>query len=50
MLYAGMEAQETVVMLTIRHHRQLSFDFVRLCRWHHRRMDEPKSSRIEHRP
>jgi plasmid stabilization system protein ParE len=30
MLYAVMEAQETVVLLTIRHHRQLSFDFVRL--------------------
>ncbi|MCO4089235.1 MAG: type II toxin-antitoxin system RelE/ParE family toxin [Limnohabitans sp.] len=29
-LYAAMEAQETVVLLTIRHHRQLSFDFVRL--------------------
>jgi hypothetical protein len=30
MLYAGMEAQETVAMLTIWHHRQLSFDFARL--------------------
>lgn len=30
MLYAAMEAQETVVLLTIRHHRQLSFDFSRL--------------------
>ena len=30
MLYAAMEAQETVVLLTIRHHRQLSFDFARL--------------------
>lgn len=30
MLYAVMEAQETVVLLTIRHHRQLSFDFARL--------------------
>ncbi len=29
-LYAAMEAQETVVLLTIRHHRQLSSDFVRL--------------------
>lgn len=29
-LYAVMEAQETVVLLTIRHHRQLSFDFARL--------------------
>ena len=29
-LYATMEAQEAVVLLTIRHHRQLSFDFVRL--------------------
>ena len=29
-LYAAMEAQETVVLLTIRHHRQLSFDFARL--------------------
>ena len=30
MLYAVMEYQETVVLLTIRHHRQLSFDFARL--------------------
>jgi plasmid stabilization system protein ParE len=30
MLYAAMEAQKTVVLLTIRHHRQLSFDFARL--------------------
>lgn len=30
MLYAAMEAQETLVLLTIRHHRQLSFDFARL--------------------
>lgn len=30
MLYAVMESQETVVLLTIRHHRQLSFDFGRL--------------------
>jgi plasmid stabilization system protein ParE len=30
MLYAAMEAQETVVLLTIRHHRQLSFDFAGL--------------------
>ena len=29
-LYAAMEAQETVVLLSIRHHRQLSFDFARL--------------------
>jgi hypothetical protein len=29
-LYAAMEAQEKVVLLTIRHHRQLSFDFARL--------------------
>ncbi len=29
-LYVAMEAQETVVLLTIRHHRQLSFDFARL--------------------
>ncbi len=29
-LYAVMEAQKTVVLLTIRHHRQLSFDFARL--------------------
>ena len=29
-LYADMESQETVVLLTIRHHRQLSFDFARL--------------------
>jgi hypothetical protein len=30
MLYAAMEAQETVYLLSIRHHRQLSFDFYRL--------------------
>ena len=30
MLYALMEAQETVVLLSIRHHRQLSFDLARL--------------------
>lgn len=29
-LCVAMEAQETVVLLTIRHHRQLSFDFARL--------------------
>ncbi len=29
-LYAAMEAKETVVLLSIRHHRQLSFDFARL--------------------
>ena len=31
MLYAAMEADATVHLLSIRHHRQLSFDFVR--RW-----------------
>lgn len=30
MLYAAMEAQQTVVLLSIRQHRQLSFDFARL--------------------
>jgi plasmid stabilization system protein ParE len=30
LLYVVMESQETVVLLTIRHHRQLSFDFARL--------------------
>jgi hypothetical protein len=30
MFYAVMDAQETVVLLSIRHHRQLSFDFYRL--------------------
>jgi len=30
LLYVAMDAQETVVLLTIRHHRQLSFDFARL--------------------
>jgi plasmid stabilization system protein ParE len=30
MLYAAMDAHATVYLLTIRHHRQLSFDFVRL--------------------
>jgi plasmid stabilization system protein ParE len=29
-LYVAMDAQEKVVLLTIRHHRQLSFDFPRL--------------------
>ena len=29
-LYAAMEADATVVLLSIRHHRQLSFDFARL--------------------
>ena len=29
-LYLAMDAQEKVVLLTIRHHRQLSFDFARL--------------------
>ena len=29
-LYVAMEAQKTVVLLTIWHHRQLSFDFERL--------------------
>jgi hypothetical protein len=29
-LYTAMDAQETVVLLSIRHHRQLSFDFARL--------------------
>jgi len=29
-LYVAMDAQEKVVLLTIRHHRQLSFDFTRL--------------------
>ena len=30
MLYAAMEAHATVYLLSIRHHRQLSFDFARL--------------------
>lgn len=30
LLYAAMEANATVVLLSIRHHRQLSFDFARL--------------------
>ena len=30
MLYAAMEAETTVVLLSMRHHRQLSFDFARL--------------------
>ena len=30
MLYAAMEADATVHLLSIRHHRQLSFDFARL--------------------
>lgn len=30
LLYVAMEAQETVYLLSIRHHRQLSFDFARL--------------------
>ena len=30
MLYAAMDANATVYMLSIRHHRQLSFDFARM--------------------
>jgi len=30
MLYAAMDASATVYLLSIRHHRQLSFDFARL--------------------
>lgn len=30
MLYVAMEAQASVYLLSIRHHRQLSFDFARL--------------------
>lgn len=30
MLYAATEADSTVYLLSIRHHRQLSFDFVKL--------------------
>ncbi len=30
LLYAAMDAQKTVYLLSIRHHRQLSFDFERL--------------------
>lgn len=30
MLYAAMDANATVYLLSIRHHRQLSFDFARL--------------------
>ncbi len=30
MLYAALEADTTVYLLSIRHHRQLSFDFTRL--------------------
>ncbi len=30
MLYAAMDARTTVYLLSIRHHRQLSFDFARL--------------------
>jgi hypothetical protein len=30
MLYAAAEADATVYLLSIRHHRQLSFDFARL--------------------
>ncbi|TNY03826.1 type II toxin-antitoxin system RelE/ParE family toxin, partial [Escherichia coli] len=29
-LYTAMDAQATVYLLSIRHHRQLSFDFARL--------------------
>ena len=32
LLYVAIDAQETVQLLTIRHHRQLSFDFARLWR------------------
>ncbi len=30
LLYAAMDAQKTVYLLSIRHHRQISFDFARL--------------------
>lgn len=30
LLYAAMDASKTVYLLSIRHHRQLSFDFARL--------------------
>lgn len=30
LLYTAVEAEATVVLLSIRHHRQLSFDFARL--------------------
>jgi plasmid stabilization system protein ParE len=30
LLYVAMDAQETVYLLSIRHHRQLSFDFARM--------------------
>ena len=30
LLYAAMDAEATVYLLSIRHHRQLSFDFARL--------------------
>ena len=30
LLYAAMDAQNTVYLLSVRHHRQLSFDFARL--------------------
>ena len=30
LLYAAMDAQKAVYLLSIRHHRQLSFDFARL--------------------
>jgi hypothetical protein len=30
LLYTAVEAKATVYLLSIRHHRQLSFDFVRL--------------------
>ena len=30
LLYAAIDAQKTVYLLSVRHHRQLSFDFARL--------------------
>jgi len=33
MLYAATEADATVYLLSIRHHRQLSFDFAKLWPW-----------------
>jgi len=30
MLYAAMDAEAIVYLLSVRHHRQLSFDFARL--------------------
>lgn len=40
MLYTAMDANATVYLLSIRHHRQLSFDFARLWQGSHNQIQE----------